>query len=101
MILPFLFPLPQYSLLDNDNLHISMNNKIININTPRKKASEHQVECLKCGKLIPKASRRCIYCGVNYSKEISEIVYETSPRKKRTALIIIALLLIIILLFFL
>jgi uncharacterized membrane protein YvbJ len=78
-----------------------MNNKIININTARKQASEDQVECFKCGKLIPNASRKCKYCGVNYSKEISEIVYETSPRKKRTALVIIALLLIIILLFFL
>jgi predicted nucleic acid-binding Zn ribbon protein len=78
-----------------------MSNKIININTAPQKASEHEIECLKCGKLIPKASRKCIYCGVNYSKEISEIVYETSPRKKRTALIIVALLLIILLLFFL
>jgi len=78
-----------------------MNNKIIDINTPRKEASEHQIECFKCGKLIPNASRRCKYCGVNYSKEISEIVYETSPRKKKTAFVIIALLLIIILLFFL
>ncbi len=77
---------------------LNMSNKIVDIKSARQEATEGQAQCLRCKKLIPKVSRKCPYCGVNYSKELSEIIYETSPRKKRAALVIIALLLILILL---
>jgi rRNA maturation endonuclease Nob1 len=74
-----------------------MNSKIIDIKSARQETKEHQVRCLKCKKYIPKASTKCKYCGINYSKEISEIMYETTPKRKGIYLVLVALLLILIL----
>ena len=78
--------------------HSTMSRKIVDIESARKDTTDHQIRCLKCKKLIPKASTKCKYCGINYNKEISEIVYETSPKKKGFLLAAIALVLILILL---
>jgi len=78
-----------------------MDRKIIDIKSARLKTKEHQVRCLKCKKFIPKASTKCKYCGINYSKEISEILYETAPKKKGILLVAAAVLLILAMILFL